>query len=512
MGESVSRTKYAIKNATISVITQIVSILFAFIGRTIFIYVLNSDYLGVNSLYTNIISVLSFAELGIGNAIVFSLYKPIADKDEKKIQVLMKLFETSYRVIGIVIFLLGLCVIPFLGFIIKEEPDVKENLTWIYILFLANTAISYFFSYKKSLITANQKDYIIQLNIRLFQFIQIFAQSIFLICTHEYLVYLYIQIACTFFNNVVLSRKADKLYPFIKKKSDSVLDKEEKREIFRNIRALFVYKVGYIMLMSTDNIIISALINVATVGRVTNYTMLLTNITNVISQAVNSLTASVGNLSVMGSKEQIRSVMHQLLMLCVWMYGFVAIGFVTLANDFVGLWLGNDYVLNTSIVIALVFGIYTDGVQYAAYIFRTTQGLFVQSRWVPLFTSIINIILSICWGNIYGLTGIFAATGVARLVTTTLVDPWLVYKNNFNKKPFEYYGKYMVESIVVIINALIQYKLVQMILIDGVLGFTVKFVVVCLNTNLLFLFCFGWTKDFRNLMARIIPRIVKRNK
>ena len=261
-----SRTGNAMINALTGSAMQIVNVVLGFISRTIFIYLLNSDYLGVNSLYTNILTVLSFAELGIGSAIVFSLYKPIADKDKTKIQALMKLYKKAYCFIGISVLVMGLCVIPFLPYIIREKPDIKENLTLIYILFLINTSASYFCSYKKTLITANQKDYIVQIYTRIFQLVQIVLQSVFLFFTHQYLTYLVIYIVCTLGQNIALSIKADKMYPFITEKNNAKLSENETKQIFANVKALFVYKIGSVVLNGTDNIIISAIINVGTVG------------------------------------------------------------------------------------------------------------------------------------------------------------------------------------------------------------------------------------------------------
>lgn len=507
-----SRTQYAIKNASITTCMQIVNIILGFVSRTIFIYLLNSDYLGVNSLFTNILTVLSFAELGIGNAIVFSLYKPIAENDKKKIQALMKFYKNAYWLIGGFIFFAGLCVIPFLGIIINEKPVIDESLTFIYFLYLSNTAISYFFSYKKTLITACQKDYIVQVYTRVFQFIQLVMQSIFLLITHNFIIYLIILIICTIGQNIALSIKADKMFPILKENNNNVLLEEEKKSIFDNVKALFVYKFGSVILNGTDNIIISSLINVSAVGIASNYTMLITNVTNVISGAISSITASVGNLSVKGNKGQIRNVMHQLLLMSVWLYGFTAIGFMVMANEFIYLWIGEKYLLDMSVVFAIVFSIYINGAQYAAYTFRTTQGLFVQSRWVPLISAIINIVLSVWWGKLYGLSGIFIATGVSRLCTTTIVDPWLVYKNNFSKKPYEYYMKYGLETLGVIINGFIQMKLIGFLHVYGWGGFIVKFITVCISTNIVFLIEFGGTKDFQALLSRVVPKFRSKRK
>lgn len=505
-----SRTQNAILNMLSGSTMQIINVILGFIGRTIFIKLLNTDYLGINSLYSNILTVLSFAELGIGNAIIFSLYKPIADKDKNKIQALMKFYQMAYSFIGIVIFIIGLALIPFMNIIVRDTPDIKENLILIYILFLVNTSVSYFFSYKKTLIIANQKVYIVNLYNRLFQIIQVVLQSIFLLLTHEYIVYLIIYLISTISLNICLAAKADKMYPLLKEKNVNKLSKEEKKPIFENVKALFVYKFGSVILDGTDSIIISSLINVTTVGLASNYTMLINNAANIIGQGFNSLTASVGNLSAKGNKEQIRNVIHELLLACVWLYGIVVVGFVTLSNDFIELWIGKEYMLSSVVVYAIVFSIYINGVQYAAYIFRTTQGLFVQSKWVPLIAAMLNLILSVWWGKSIGLAGIFVATGVSRFLTTTIVDPWLVYKNNFSEKPYEYYTRYLLETMGVIFNCIIQGMIVSKVDIDGWIGFGIKFLIIVVTTNIVFLIEFGWTKEFRRLIKRLLPKQIKK--
>lgn len=173
----------------------------AFVSRTVFVYVLGAEYLGVNSLFTDILTVLSFAELGIGNAMVYSLYKPLAEKDTEKIKSLMKLYATAYRIIGIAIAVLGVCVVPFLGRIVGDVSYVKENITALYLLFLLNSVLSYFFVYKKSLIIADQKSYVVDIFQQVFYAFQVIVQSVFLVVTKQFIPYLLITILFTFLNN-----------------------------------------------------------------------------------------------------------------------------------------------------------------------------------------------------------------------------------------------------------------------------------------------------------------------
>ena len=214
MGES--RSEYVAKNVSVTLIMQIIKNLLGFVSRTVFVYVLGAEYLGVNSLFTDILTVLSFAELGIGNAMVFSLYKPISQKDTEKIKSLMKLYSRAYQVIGIVIAVLGICLVPFIGYIVGDVKYIRENITLLYLLFLLNSVISYFFVYKKSLIIADQKNYIVDIYQQIFYAAQVVLQAIFLITTKQFITYLIIMVATTFFNNYIVAKKADKMYSYLR--------------------------------------------------------------------------------------------------------------------------------------------------------------------------------------------------------------------------------------------------------------------------------------------------------
>lgn len=498
-----SRTENAFLNVSISTITQILAVLFAFINRTVFVHYLNADYLGVNGLFSNILSVLSFAELGIGSAIAFSLYKPIAETNNEKIKAIMELYCKAYRAISLFIFVAGVLVIPFLKYMVKEPPNVKENIYIIYVLFLLDTSLSYLFSYKKTLITASQKDYIVQIYNRIFQLIQIVLQIIFLIITHEFLLYLLIQVICTVVRNIVTSLKADKMYPILKEKTKMHLSLHEVKNIFNNVKALAVHKFCSVVLNGTDNIIISAIKGVTLVGKASNYFLLVNNITGIFGFAIIGMTASVGNLSAIGPKEKIKSVMHQMLLLSVWIYGLIGIGCFLLINDFITIWIGPDYLLDKYTVFALVFSMYINGVQFSAYTMRTTQGIFVRGWWIPLLAAVLNIFLSVWWGIKFGVAGIFIATGVSRLLTTTIADPWLVYEKIFKERPYDYYIKYILESLAVLINLYIQYKLISIVNLSGIIGFVTKFFIIIIFTNIVFLLEFGWYKDCRKILYKI---------
>ncbi len=504
-----SRTKNSMRNMSFGAMSQIVNTILSFVARTVFINILGKEYLGVNGLFTNILTILSFAELGIGNAIIFSMYKPVANNEKEKVKALMKLYQKSYNIIGIVVIIIGALITPFLGFIIKETPNISENISIIYLLFLANTALSYFFTYKKSIIMAHQKDYIINIYEIAFYIVKNILQVVFLYLTRNFIIYLLIQIICTFVENLAISLKATKDYKYLKERNVEEISKQEKKDIFKNVKALVYYKFGSVVLNGTDNIIISSMLGVATVGIVSNYSLILTAATSLLSKLLNGITSSVGNLNAVGETETKEKTFKELFFTTTWIFGFCSIGLALFLNEFIMIWLGNEYLLDYMVVIALALHFYINGMQFAGYTYRTTMGLFNEGKYTAIIAAILNIALSIILCKIIGLAGIFFATSISRLVTTTWFDPYIVYKYNFKKKPYRYYAQYFVNFIKIAIVYTISYFILKNIPIDGIKGFVIKLIIYTITSNIIFAILFANTKEFKGVIERL-KGIVKR--
>lgn len=505
-----SRTKNTIRNVKTGIIVQLINKLMAFIVRTVFIKVLNAEYLGVNGLFTNILTMLSFAELGIGTAIIFNMYKPVAEDDKEKIKSLMNLYKKSYNTIGIVIFLLGLCVIPFMKFIIKEAPSINESLTFIYILFLINTSSSYFFTYKKSIISAYQQESIINKIDSVFYLLKTILEISFLILTKDYIVYLIIQISTTILENVIISNKANKLFPYLKEKNVKKLDRAEEKSIFSNVKALIIYKFGDAIMQGTDNVLISALINVSTVGLCSNYTLIISAVNGLLLSAIKGITASIGNLNAIGKKEKKESIFYQLTFINFWIYGFCAVAFIVLLNPFIEVWLGNNYILNLLVPLSLALSFFVCGIRTPAYTYRTTLGLFEKGKLTPFIAAIFNIVFSIILGKLFGVSGIFFATSLAQLVSYSWMDPYLIYKYEFDK-PMNIYikkiFKYIVAFAVAVICCL---GVTKVISFTGIISLILKALIVVLLCNLIFLLFFHRSKEYILLKERFISPIIKK--
>lgn len=495
----------------VGLICQGIALVLSFVSRTVFIQTLGADYLGVNGLFSNVLSILSFAELGIGHAIIFSLYKPIAIGDRDKIASLMGLYKKCYRVIGIVIAVVGLGVTPFLGLIIKNKPDIPENLILLYWLFLADTVISYFFVYKRSIIIADQKNYVALLISQVVSIAKVVAQITFLYLTHNFILYLLIQIGTTFLGNVITSIVADRMYPYLKEKAPP-LAKEERKGIFKNVRALAMYKFGSVVLNGTDNILVSALVGVREVGLVSNYMLFNTSCKTILTKVTEAFTASVGNLNAIGDEKKKYEVFNKLFLIVVWIYGFASVGLATVANPLIKVWLGEDYLLSQIVSIAIVSEFYFSGIQFAAYTYRTTLGYFVQSRFVPIWMAFLNIVLSILFCKWIGLPGIFFATPISRICGTSIVDPYLIYTKTFHKTPFIYWAKYVGYTLIVFAIGILCNFVVEHIAVNGWLGVIIQILVVTVIFNAVMLMIFCKTKVFRDLTEHFKTLLKKKNK
>lgn len=499
-----SRSEYVALNVSIILIVQIIKNLLSFIGRTVYVYTLGAEYLGVNSLFTDILSVLSFAELGFGSALNFSLYKPLSECNIERIKTLMSFYKRAYRIIGCVIGGLGICIIPFIRYIVGDVSYIKEDLTLIYLLFLFNSVSSYFYVYKQSLIIADQKSYIVSIYQQVIHCINILLQIIFLLITRAYLPYLIIMIVSTFLTNIIVAKKADRLYPFLKDKDIKQIGTTELNEIKSNIKALFSYKVGAILIESTDSIFISIMANVVTVGIYANYKMIIYLLRGIIGQITNSAVASVGNLNASGNIERKEKVFNEIMYIGIWIFGFFTMGLIYFLTPFIELWLGNDYIIDSISVIAACLYFYITGAHLPCYMYRNTAGLFVYGKYVPLYAAFLNIVLDFFMGLKWGLPGILWASVLCKIFTYNLMDPIIIYKRIFNKIVGKYFAVYVWMTLLVFFDGVISYRLSGIIAIEGMIGLIIRILLFSILFNMIFFAITYKSDSFKSLRSRIL--------
>lgn len=507
------RIEKSLKNMVNGIAYRILTILTAFIVRTVFIRCLSNDYLSVNGLYSSILSMLSLAELGFSTAMVYSMYKPLADKDYRKLAQLMNLYKHAYAIIGTVILVVGLCLVPFLDVLIKNRPDIP-GLTFYYILFLLNSAISYwFFAYRNSILQADQKSYVISNYSSIFNIIKVILQIIVLLIFHNFTVYLLVEMFCIIMQNICLAYRVKKEYPILEKDNKENLPKEEKKKIFKDVKALMLQKISFSILNTSDSIIISAFVGVGWVGLLSNYIMIKEAVVAVISQITSAIMASMGNYFAKESKENGYKLFQRVDFMNFWLYGFSTVAFIVLLNPFIELWLGRisaEYVLSQTIVVALIVRFFVEGYMNMMSTFRSTLGLFTQGQYTSLAVAIINIVLSIGLSFKFGAAGVIIATPLARCCINVWYMPLIIHRVGFKKSVRPYYKKVIIRMLFLVALTTIMYLLSRIIIFKNgvtIASFIVMVAITALIPNLIIGIFFYKTDEFQYFRNLVCDRL-----
>lgn len=428
-------------NTTVGIIQKVVTVVANLAIQIIFVRTLGEQYAGVSALFTSVLTVLAFAELGIGTAITYNLYKPIAEKNHEKIHAYLHFYESAYRIVSLTVLVAGVISLPLLPFIVKNVPDISENIYVIFILFVADTAVSYCFVHKATFLNASQDNYVVSAVHSVAVICKTIGIAVFLTVFRSYYAYLIFSIITTFSQNVIVSIIANKKYPFLKEKSKARLNKEEKKKIYNNVFAMSLYKVSGTVLNSTDNIIVSNMSGTTQVGLLSNQILIVRQVYDVVIQFFSAVTSSVGNLSTENDTEYEHKILNTLRFISFWVFMFCSISIFVISPPFIKFVFGEKYIVAYPVLFFLCFDFYVKGMINPVSAFRTSHGLFVQGKYRPLIMAILNIVFSIIFMKWLGLFGVFAATVISRLVTQFWFDPYIVYKHIFNKKPTKYFIK-----------------------------------------------------------------------
>lgn len=431
---------------------QVGGVLVSLCARVFFLHYLNHTYLGLNNLFSNVLTMLSLVELGVGPAMAFSLYGPLAQGDTEKLKSHMDFYKKAYRTIGIGIAALGLVFLPFYTVFMDSVPDIP-HLDAIYLLFVANTVISYFYSYKRSLIVCDQKKYIDTTVHYAAYFVLNVVQIIFLAITRNYIIFLVLQLVSTWAENFILARKADKLYPFLREMNVTPMDPEDRKFVFRNVAAMSMHKIGAVVVNSTDNILISRICGLATAGLYGNYYTIIHPLQTITNQIFESIVASVGNLKATmqeGNTDHLQETFYDVLFFAFWIFTFCSVCLVNLLPPFIEfLWLRNrGWLLPSATLYVLVINFYLYGMRRPVLTFRDATGAFWNDRFKPLFESAINLVASILLGRKFGITGIFLGTLVSTVATSLWVEPMVLFHNVFHDHMRKYFARFLVYTLV----------------------------------------------------------------
>ena len=497
-----TRTHNSIRNSKIGILKFLIQLIFQFVIRTILIYVLGKEYVGLNGLFSNIIGMLSLAELGIGSAIVFSMYKPIEEGDEKTIGKLLCFYKRCYFYIALLVTVVGLILIPFLPKLANGGYPGDVNIYIIYFSYLLNTLISYFMAHKRALLFANQRNDIENKIKILCLFLLNITQIILLLIFKSYNIYIIVMPAFTILESILISVKSKKLFNIEENKDK--LDVELKSEIKKNVVAMSMHQIGGVFVSSTDNILLSIIFGLSAVGVYTNYNLIITSLISIFSLLISATQASVGNKIVASSKEDVFKNYNNLNFLFVIFVGWCAICLICLFQDFIQLWTkGQDYLLPLSTVFIIVFAFYFKESLGVTYMFKNAAGLMWFDKLSPIIQGVTNIGFSILFCKLLGVGGVFVGTLLSTLVAPFWMVPRTLFKHYFNKSFWEYFKKYLIYTIILFLVGGFTFFICNLLNFSLLVNFILKMIICVILPTILFLLIFFKTAEFKYIIEII---------
>ena len=398
------------KNLICAVAGELLLAALKFLSRRVFVLLLGREYLGLNGLFTDVLSMLSLAELGFSVSITYSLYRPVAQGDTETIKSLIRLYRRVYRAVGLTVLTLGLCLTPFLSFFMKEIPKDIPHIPLIYVLNLVNASISYFFSYKSTLLFVHQQKYVETAIRAAVSLAAVGAQIGVLLLTRNYLYYLFLAIAATVVQNAAVSLQADRLYPYLREKDIRPLPEEALGEIRRNVRAMLLHRIGAVAVFNTDNLLISKFAGVASAGLYSNYTMIRGFLNILVSALFDAITPALGNLTATEPEESKRTACRRLSFFSAWLFGWMSICLFCLYDPFIDLWLGEGYLLSKPAVLLIAVNFYVNGMRTPVNNTKSVLGLFWDDRYKSIVEAACNLAVSVLLARRWGVAGIMAGT------------------------------------------------------------------------------------------------------
>lgn len=414
------RTEKSIRNFKFAFMAQIVTIVLSFVTRTCLVRILGIEYVALNGLFTQVITAISLAEMGVGTAIIFNLYKPLAEGDREKVSQLMNLFRTAYLIIAAATMIIGIILIPWLPHLITDISFDISYIRIVYLMFVFQSAVSYLFSYKIALLNADQNGYVYTRIYTAFKLIGTVLNLIILVICKNFLVYLSSNILLTVITDAYASRIAQKKYPYIDKHAK--LPKEEKKHVFSNIRNLFIMQFAGRVVDSTDNILISSIISTILVGLYSNYMVVIGVFKTLSDRLMTAAAPSMGNLFVTDDTDRKERNLYRLTFIFYSFASVACVGTYSCIQSFIQLWLGREYLLEMPVVFILCF------LYFVAIIFEPLKnamfltGYFAVGRNISFVSAMVNLIVSVILGRKIGLIGIFIGTMctyVIEIITKT---------------------------------------------------------------------------------------------
>lgn len=502
----IERTSNSVKGIISGLINKIILLLLPFLVKSVFINTLGIQYFGLNGLFSSILNILNLAELGVGSAISFSMYSAIASNDEQRICSLIKLYKRTYFIIGCFVFIIGLCICPFIKYICKYDVPNDINIYIIYFMYLLNSVFSYWlYSYKICILVSHQKSYVINNINSLVNFFLYVFQIIVIIYFKNYYFYLSLLIISTILYNILISLYVSKKYKNYLPKGE--ISKKEKNKIYNKIKALFCYKIGSVVLSSVDSIVISYYLGLTVLGKYNSYYYVITALFGFFQVFTNSLLAGVGNSIEIESSEKNKQDFDKLNFILGWIVGFCSICLLCLYQQFINIWIGSDYLFDIKVVICFAIYFYVWKLLEVVNLYKDAAGLWEYDKYRPLIASFVNLILNIILVKIIGIYGILISTIISIVF---VIFPWsslILFKKYFRNGFKNYIIRTFSNTIITVIIGFITYGLCSLFAKFNLLNFAIQIVICIIIPNLLFYLFYHKDKLFKESYMWISNKI-----
>lgn len=494
-----SRTKNTKQNIIVSFVFMVMSFGFEFIIRYFIVDILSNEYLGLTSLFTSLLQLLNMAELGFAGAIVFNMYKPLAEGDTETVCALLQYYKRIYRIVGIIVFGVGMICMPFVPRLIKGTWPQGINIYVLYFMHLCNTAVSYFlFAYKTSLLEATQRLSLSRIAYIIALFVQYGLQIIVLKAFRSYYLFTFALIIGTLTRNVVAAILAKKEFP--EYVCRGTLKKSTKADVISRVKGLMVCNISGIAYTTFDSIVLSLLLGLSSVAIYNNYILLMNGASKIITAIRSSMQASVGN-SV--AKETVEKN-YQDIQLWQFLFSviatFISVGMLCLYQPVMIMWMGNDMLLPLIDVILITIWFVVGVVQHAVYLYLSGTGLWWELRWPYISSTISNIVLNLILGKLLGITGVILASLISSFVFGFLWQGSIIFKCFFKRSPKEYFKKQMLYFAAAAAPAAASYYVCQFVSTAGIAGLIIKGIICVVITSILLLAIYCKTKIFNRAM------------
>jgi len=503
-----SRTKNSVRNTNFAAIRYFVQIFLQFALQTAFIYVLGVRYLGLNSFFTTFVGVLALLDLGFGAAAGYSMYKPMADKDYKKVKALNHYYKRFYMYVMIFMAVLGVALTPLVPLMVAESADLSVNIFVVYYIFVVNLIITYAVSNKRIILFTSQRNDIIN-KAALFRisFMKILQGASLFIFANFYVFIVLIPLS-TLLENYLISRYTNKLIPQLKEDAEP-LDEETKKEIKTNIKASLFHKVGGVLNVFLIEPIILIFFNLYVLGLSANYLLITMSVWNFILLLGTAFQGSVGNLIASSPKEKVYQTFKKVNLAFWLILGWATACIIVLSQPFVTIWLGTDRLLSFAVVLAIAARLFVHGSRLACNVFRDSAGLMRKDKYAPITEVVLTIGLIFIFHYWFGLAGIFLASATASIMVSFWWTPLVVYKSLFNQNVGKYFLGFMLFATVVGLATLASHYIVSYIPVRWYF-LALKLAVVSAVIGSMYLVVYFNNKEFRSLVKTFTNLIRKK--